>query len=56
MQPEVRLLRLLRDCEAGLRDMAGDRPHLRRIADEIGAEAQKLKRELIRDGLIQSSA
>ena len=56
MQPTIRLLRLLRECEAGLRGIAEDRPQLRHIADEMAAEAQKLKAELIEYGLIQGSA
>lgn len=56
MQSEIRLLRLLWDCEAGLKELAGDRPNLRRIADEIAAEAQKLKTELVEVGTIQGTA
>jgi hypothetical protein len=56
MQPEITLLRQLRAWEAGLREIAEVRPNLRRIADEIALETQKLKAELVEDGPIQGTA
>ena len=55
MEPGIRLLRRLRDCEAGLREIAEVRPDLGRIADEIAAETQKLKAELIEHEMIQGT-
>jgi len=57
MQPRIRLLRQLREWEAGLRQIAEDRPQLDRIADEIAAETQKLQAELVADDwLIEGTA
>lgn len=57
MQPRIRLLRQLRDWEACLREIAEERPQLGRIADEIAAETQKLKAELVGDDwLIEGTA
>ena len=55
MPQRLKLLRLLRDCEAGLRDILASRSDLRRFADGIAAEAAELKTELIQDGVIVKS-
>ena len=51
------VLRFLRDCEAGLRELAATHPDrmgsdLLRLADEVSAHAGRLVQQLVETGLM----